>query len=158
MDRLAWFGPLRFPVLIAFLWMLGPTVFLGHSLWGLLRRHRLRMRGVPVEAVITAVNVFSAIDSVDEGMVVDLELSYDVNGRSYAHRETRSDHHKKNYEAGGGIELLYERGNPGNVMDAERRPWDDVIGPVVLSVLLFVFVGWLWVFLSGLSWRLGSPE
>jgi Protein of unknown function (DUF3592) len=157
MDRLAWFGPLRFPGVVAFFWMLGPTVFLGHSLWGLLRRHRLRTRGVPVESVITTVNVFSALDSADEGMVVDLELSYEVNGASYAHRESRSDHHKKQYEAGGTIELLYERGNPANVMDAQRRPWDDVIGPVVLSVLLFVFMGWLWLFLSGLSWWFWLP-
>lgn len=157
MDRLAWFGPLRFPGVIAFLWMLGPTAFLGQTLWGLLRRHRLRTRGLPVQAVITAVNVFSAIDSADEGMVVDLELSYDVDGRTYTHCATRTDHHKMQYTVGGVIDLLCERGNPANVMDARRRPWDDVIGPVVLSVLVFVFMGWLWMFLSGLSWRLWPP-
>lgn len=157
MNWLTGFGPLRYPWLIGMLWMAGPTLFVGHSLWGLMRRYRLRSRAVLIAAEITAVDVFTSVEAV-VGMVVDLELRYDVNGRSYSHRVTRSDHHKQNYEAGGTIELVYERANPANVMDAERRPWDDVIGPVVFSGLLFVFMGWLWLFLSGLSWRLWSSH
>lgn len=131
-------------------WMLGPTFFVGHALFGLLRRYRLRSRAVATDAEVTAVDVFSDVDGVEEGMLVELTVRYVVEGRAYAHQVTRSDHNRAHYDVGSRLELVYERGQPCNVMDSASRPWNDVIGPVVFSSLLFVFMGWLWVFLSGL--------
>ena len=150
MDWLAALGWTRAPSLLGILWMLPPAVLVGQALRGLWRRMRLLHRALPVVAEVYEIESASETDAIAESTMVDLLVRYRVGDREYGHRLTRIDHRRVQYRAGGKVSLLHERGNPGNVIDADRHPWNDVIGPLVLGALLFVFMGWLLLFVGGL--------
>jgi len=94
--------------------------------------------------------VVTKVETSDDAAIVDLHLVYAVAGRQYACMTTRTDNLRVSYQTGMAIDLLCQTDNPANVMDASLRPWDDVIGPVVLGVLLLLCMGWLWLVLVGL--------
>ena len=150
MDWLAGLGVLRLPLLIAFIWMLVPTMVLAQALGGLLRRLRLLQNAVPVEAEVEAIDAPGGTDGVPESTVVDLRVFYRVGEQGYRQRLTRTDHQRNRYEIGDVVGLLREETNPANAIDAQSHPWHDVIGPMVFGVLLFAFMGWLLLFLHGL--------
>ncbi|MFM9942401.1 MAG: DUF3592 domain-containing protein [Hyphomicrobiaceae bacterium] len=136
------------PAIVGVLWMLVPSYYLYQAVKGLWRRWRLRAYAVPISATVTEVLLYSAPGATSESTVVDLMLAYVVDEGTYVHRETRTDHLIMQYQVGSRLDLLYERGDPANVMAASRRPWDDVAGPVVFSVLLVLFMGWLLLIVS----------
>ena len=150
MDWLAGFFAPRLPLLISLAWMSVPTVITVQGLAGLWRRWKLLRHAVAVDAVVKEVRPGVALESLDESSAVELVVAYRVAARSFDHRLTRTDHRQRNYQVGSGIRLIYQRDHPTHVMDAERRPWDDVIGPLVFGGLLFAFMGWLLLFVAGL--------
>ncbi len=139
----------RLPQFIAMLWMLGPTYLIGQAILGLWRRFRLLRAPVPVTAEVD--EVWPRDGSLDDCLVVDLVARYHVDNVIYRHRQTKADHLQKKYRIGYHLELIHERSKPSNVIDATSRPWDDVIGPVVFSFLLFAFMGWVLLFVGGLQ-------
>lgn len=88
---------------------------------------------------------------LEDATVVDVVARYEIDGRDYQMEATKTDHQRRQYYAGGPIELVYERGNPSNVIDAGRKPWDDVIGPVVFGLLLLAFMTWFLLFVTSLT-------
>lgn len=124
--------------LLALLWMAVPAKLLLTSLWAIVRRARLHREPLSVLGIITEVET-----SVD-GTLAFLQLRYWVNGVQYVHATTRADNQNMSYSVGGTIELVCKEDDPANVMDATKRPWDDVIGPAVLAGLLAFFMAWLW--------------
>ena len=150
MDWLAGLGLPRAPMLLALIWMLGPTVLLAQALAGLLRRWRLLQNAVPVDAEVGKIEAAGGTDGVPESTIVDLHVHYRVSERVYGHRLTRADHQQNRYEIGDIVGLLHQEYRPANAKDAQSHPWHDVIGPVVFAVLLFAFMAWLLLFVSGL--------
>ena len=150
MDWLAALVPSRLAPLIAILWLLVPTVYVCQAVAGLWRRMRLLRDPVPVTAEVTEVRAGGEVMEITDVSIVDVTLAYDADGRTWSHRQTRTDHQKVAYRVGSPVDLIYQRGNPANVIDADRHPWNDVIGPMVFSALLFVFMGWLLLFVGGL--------
>ena len=145
-----WLGLPKVPLLLGLVWMLGPTVMLIQALAGLLRRLRLLQNAVPVEAEVDKIEVAQAYAGAPESTIVDLHVSYRVDEEIYGRRLTRTDHLHNRYEIGDIVGLLHEENNPANAIDTQSHPWHDVIGPMVLSVLVFAFMAWLLLFLSGL--------
>jgi len=129
--------------LLALLWMAVPARMLLSSLWAVIRRARLRREPLEVIAVITGV------ETSTDGAIATLQLRYTVDDRRYTHATTRMDNQRVGYCVGGTIDLVCQQDAPANVMDAAKRPWDDVIGPVVLGVLLFLAMAWLWLIFIG---------
>ena len=78
-------------------------------------------------------------------------MSYSVDGVTFTHSETKTDHQRRQYQVGTVLELIHERGNPGNAIDVRRKRWDDVIGPLVFGLLLLAFMTWLLLFISGMT-------
>ena len=143
MDWLATFGFPSLPKPLVLLWMAFPALHVWQAVGGLWRRWRLRTRSVKVDAEVAEVRTNGEVDPIAGAMIVDLALVYEMDGQDWGHLVTRHDHHKQSYQEGDVISLICERGNPANVMDAQRRPWDDVMGPMVFALLLFAFMGWL---------------
>ena len=149
MDWLATISPVRLKTLLGLLWLIGPAYLMWQSLGAIARRNRLWSSPMTVSGEVREVLPGGDAPSLDTAVIVDLKLSYEVDGRPYAHTVTRTDHQRVGYCAGSQIDLVCEDGNPANVVDAARRPWDDVIGPMVFSVLLFLAMAWLWLILVG---------
>lgn len=137
-------APLKLRTLLGLLWLLGPALFMLRSFGAIARRSRLWSNPMTVTGLVTKVLPGGDATSLGEAMIVDLQLRYEIDGRSFSHSVTRTDHQQVGYFAGSEIDLVCEQDNPANVMDPSRRPWDDVIGPMVLSLLLAFFMAWTW--------------
>ena len=127
-----------------------PVYVLCQGLLGLWRRFRLIRSPVSIEAKVMEVRA-SHVLRLEDATVVDVVARYEIDGRDYQMEATKTDHQRRQYYAGGPIELVYERGNPSNVIDAGRKPWDDVIGPVVFGLLLLAFMTWFLLFVTSLT-------
>lgn len=135
---------------IVILWFSVPVYVLGQALVGLWRRWWLLQKPERIDAQVIEVKA-SHVTRLEEAQVVDLLVKYVRDGRDYEHALTRADHQRRQYGVGDVVELILERGRPANAIDAERKPWDDVIGPAVFGLLLLLFMAWSGPFLVGLA-------
>jgi hypothetical protein len=135
---------------IAIAWFAVPVYVLAQALVGLWRRWWLLLKPEQVEAQVIEVKA-SHVTRLEEATVVDLEVTYSIEGCDYQYALTRTDHQRRQYGVGSVVELICEQGRPGNVIDVERRRWDDVIGPFVFGLLLLLFMAWAGPFLVGLT-------
>ena len=134
--------------LLFILWLVGPFVMIVQAGVGLWRRGKLLRNAVAVDAEVNEIYP-SGITANDLPTIVDMRVTYDHDGKSFEHWVVRSGPEAATFGIGNGVKLLYEKQNPPNVIDAAKRPWDDVTGPMVFAVLLFIFMFWLFLVLVG---------
>jgi len=140
--------------MFALLWFAGPMVMLIQAGIGLWRRFRLLRDPVTVEGEVEEVHPAGA--GVGQApLLVDLRVAFVLDGRSGELWVTRAGREAEAIGIGSPVRLVCERGHPANVIDAAKRPWDDVIGPAVFAVLLLIFMLWLWPYVIRLLVAIG---
>ena len=131
--------------LLSIAWMLVPSVLVLQASRKLWLRVRLMRDPVPVVAEVSEVHP-RGFGEEGHATVVELRVSFGALGRAHDRWVTRMGPEAATYQLGSPVKLVHEQGNPANSIDAASRPWDDVLGSLVFSALLFAFMGWLLLF------------
>lgn len=135
-------------IALTILWLAGPVVLLASAVAGLWRRWRLLSDPITVDGVVEEVHPVGGQDA--SVPMVMLRVACAHAGRQGSLWVTRVGREAEEMGIGAVVPVICQRDMPSNVIDARSRPWDDVIGPVVLAVLLLIFMAWLWLFGWGL--------
>lgn len=131
-------------IALTILWLAGPTLLLASALAGLWRRWQLLRDPMPTDGVVEEVHPVGGPDA-DVPMVM-LRVACADAGRQGSLWVTRVGREAEEITIGAIVPVICQRMEPSNVIDARAHPWDDVIGPVVLAVLLMIFMLWLGLF------------
>lgn len=125
-----------------------PAYLVAQAALGLWRRFRLLRKPVEAEAEVVEIHPRGVVADIG-ATVVDLRVAYAHGGRTYDLWVTRAGPPALSVALGDLVSVLFEPERPANVIDASLKPWDDVTGPLVFSVLLFFFLAWVLQLLLG---------